>query len=403
MSRLALEVADIFRDHGPAWRAQQAGHLSLEQLKVMSAIERCRTAALGGHVAQCPDCGHSEIAYNSCRNRHCPKCQGAAAKQWLAAREAELLPVEYYHVVFTLPAPIAQLAYTNKAVVYGLLFQAAAETLLTIAADPKHLGARIGVTAVLHTWGSALTHHPHLHCIVPGGGIAPDGERWVACRPGFFLPVRVLSRLFRRLFCEQLAAAHQAGELTCLGEHAALAHPQAFADWLAPLRQREWVVYAKRPFAGPAAVLAYLSRYTHRVAIANSRLIAVDEQGVTFQFKDYRAKGRCRYKPMTLPVEEFMRRFLLHVLPTGFHRIRHYGLLANAARRDNLARARALLAAPLSPLIAVPVSTAAPGAADRLSDDARRCPCCGAPMVIVERFERGHAPRAPPPAMQAAA
>jgi len=403
VSRLALEVADIFRDHGPAWRAQQAGHLSLEQLKVMSAIERCRTAALGGHVAQCLDCGHSEIAYNSCRNRHCPKCQGAAAKQWLAAREADLLPVEYYHVVFTLPAPLAQLAYHNKALVYGLLFQAAAETLLTIAADPKHLGARIGVTAVLHTWGSALTHHPHLHCIVPGGGIAPDGERWVACRPGFFLPVRVLSRLFRRLFCEQLAAAHQAGELTCFGEHAQLADAQAFADWLAPLRQREWVVYAKRPFAGPAAVLAYLSRYTHRVAIANSRLIAVEEQGVTFQFKDYRAKGRCRYKPMTLPVEEFMRRFLLHVLPRGFHRIRHYGLLANATRVENLARARALLAAPLSPLIAVPLTSGEAVAEDRLSDNARPCPCCGAPMVIVERFARGHAPRAPPPAMQAAA
>jgi len=403
VSRLALEVADIFRDHGPAWRAQQAGHLSLEQLKVMSAIERCRTAALGGHVAQCLDCGHSEIAYNSCRNRHCPKCQGAVAKQWLAAREADLLPVEYYHVVFTLPAPLAQLAYHNKALVYGLLFQAAAETLLTIAADPKHLGARIGVTAVLHTWGSALTHHPHLHCIVPGGGIAPDGERWVACRPGFFLPVRVLSRLFRRLFCEQLAAAHQAGELTCFGEHAQLADAQAFADWLAPLRQREWVVYAKRPFAGPAAVLAYLSRYTHRVAIANSRLIAVEEQGVTFQFKDYRAKGRCRYKPMTLPVEEFMRRFLLHVLPRGFHRIRHYGLLANATRVENLARARALLAAPLSPLIAVPLTSGEAVAEDRLSDNARPCPCCGAPMVIVERFARGHAPRAPPPAMQAAA
>jgi len=403
VSRLALEVADIFRDHGPAWRAQQAGHLSLEQLKVMSAIERCRTAALGGHVAQCPDCGHREIAYNSCRNRHCPKCQGAVAKQWLAAREADLLPVEYYHVVFTLPAPLAQLAYHNKALVYGLLFQAAAETLLTIAADPKHLGARIGVTAVLHTWGSALTHHPHLHCIVPGGGIAPDGERWVACRPGFFLPVRVLSRLFRRLFCEQLAAAHQAGELTCFGEHAQLADAQAFADWLAPLRQREWVVYAKRPFAGPAAVLAYLSRYTHRVAIANSRLIAVEEQGVTFQFKDYRAKGRCRYKPMTLPVEEFMRRFLLHVLPRGFHRIRHYGLLANATRVENLARARALLAAPLSPLIAVPLTSGEAVAEDRLSDNARPCPCCGAPMVIVERFARGHAPRAPPPAMQAAA
>jgi hypothetical protein len=403
MPRPALEVADIFRDHGPAWRRQQAGHLSLGQLKAMSAIERCRTAALGGHVAQCPDCGHAEIAYNSCRNRHCPKCQGTVAKQWLAAREADLLPVEYYHVVFTLPAPIGQLAYHNKAVVYGLLFAAAAETLLAIAADPKHLGARIGVTAVLHTWGSALTHHPHLHCIVPGGGIALDGTRWVACRPGFFLPVRVLSRLFRRLFCEQLASAYQAGELLCVGEQAQLADAQAFAEWLQPLRQREWVVYAKRPFAGPEAVLAYLSRYTHRVAIANSRLISVDAQGVTFRFKDYRAKGRCRYKPMTLAAAEFMRRFLLHVLPPGFHRIRHYGLLANATRIAKLARARALLAAPLSPLIAVPVSAAESGAADHLSDDARRCPRCGAPMVIIERFERGHAPRAPPSAMRKAA
>lgn len=365
----------------------------------MSAIERCRTAALGGHVAQCPDCGHSEIAYNSCRNRHCPKCQGAVARQWLAEREADLLPVEYYHVVFTLPASIGQLAYHNKAVVYGLLFAAAAETLLTIAADPKHLGARIGVTAVLHTWGSALTHHPHLHCIVPGGGIALDGERWVACRPGFFLPVRVLSRLFRRLFCEKLAAAYQAGALRCIGEHVELAKPTAFADWLRPLRQRAWVVFAKRPFAGPEAVLAYLSRYTHRVAIANSRLIAVDAQGVTFKFKDYRAKGRCRYKPMTLPVAEFMRRFLLHVLPSGFHRIRHFGLLANASRVANLARARGLLASPLSPLIAVPVSTGEGGAEARPSEQARPCPCCGAPMRIIERFERGHAPRAPPPLM----
>jgi hypothetical protein len=403
MPRPALEVADIFRDHGPAWRREQAGHLSLGQLKAMSAIEHCRTAALGGHVAQCPDCGHSEIAYNSCRNRHCPKCQGAVAKQWLAAREADLLPVAYYHVVFTLPAPIGQLAYHNKAVVYGLLFAAAAETLLTLAADPRHLGARIGVTAVLHTWGSALTHHPHLHCIVPGGGIALDGERWVACRPGFFLPVRVLSRLFRRLFCEKLAAAYQAGELLCVGEQAALADPHAFADWLRPLRQREWVVYAKRPFAGPEAVLAYLSRYTHRVAIANSRLIGVDAQGVTFQFKDYRAKGRCRYQPMTLPVAEFMRRFLLHVLPSGFHRIRHYGLLANATRVANLARARELLAAPLSPLIAVPVSTGEEVAEDHLTDNARRCPCCGALMHIIDRFERGHAPRAPPPRMARAA
>jgi hypothetical protein len=403
MPRQALEVADIFRDHAPAWRREQAGHLSLGQLKVMSAIEHCRTAALGGHVEQCPDCGHTHIAYNSCRNRHCPKCQGAVARQWLAAREADLLPVEYYHVVFTLPAPIGQIAYHNKAVIYALLFQAAAETLLTIAADPKHLGARIGLTMVLHTWGSALTHHPHVHCIVPGGGISLDGERWVACRCGFFLPVRVLSRLFRRLFCEKLAAAHRAGELQFFGEHQALEAPGAFAAFLKPLRQIDWVVYAKRPFAGPQAVLAYLSRYTHRVAIANSRLIAVDDQGVTFKWKDYRAKGRCRYGHMTLPVAEFMRRFLLHILPLGFHRIRHYGLLANAARRENLARARALLAAPLSPLIAAPVLASEDVAHDTPADNARPCPCCGAPLIIIETFARGHAPRAPPSAIGEAA
>jgi hypothetical protein len=403
VSRQALEVADIFRDHGPAWRREQAGHLSLDQLKVMSAIEHCRTAALGGHVAQCPDCGHTQIAYNSCRNRHCPKCQGAAAKKWLAAREADLLAVEYYHVVFTLPAPIGQIAYTNKAVIYGLLFQAAAETLLTIAADPKHLGARIGLTLVLHTWGSALTHHPHVHGIVPGGGISLDGKRWVACRRGFFLPVRVLSRRFRRLFCEKLLTAYQAGELKFFGEHQPLEQAEAFAAFLNPLRTIDWVVYAKRPFAGPEAVLAYLSRYTHRVAIANSRLLALDERRVTFQFKDYRAKGRCRYKPMTLPVAEFMRRFLLHVLPCGFHRIRHYGLLANATRVENLARARELLATPLSPLIAEPGLAPADGVAVAPSDNAHPCPCCGAPMVIIEIFASGHAPRAPPSAMDKAA
>jgi len=403
MPRQALEVADIFRDHGPAWRREQAGHLSLEQLKVMSAIEHCRTAALGGHVEQCSDCGHTQIAYNSCRNRHCPKCQGAVAKQWLAARQADLLPAEYYHVVFTLPAPIAQIAYTNKAAIYGLLLQAAAETLLTIAADPKHLGARIGLTLVLHTWGSALTHHPHVHGIVPGGGISLDGERWVACRRGFFLPVRVLSRLFRRLFCEKLATAHRAGELKFFGEHAGLSDARAFGEWLAPLRKIDWVVYAKRPFAGPEAVLAYLSRYTHRVAIANSRLLACGERGVTFKFKDYRAKGRCRYKAMTLPVTEFMRRFLLHVLPRGFHRIRYYGLLANAARVENLARARELLAAPASPLIAVPVATGEDIAQQTPTENARPCPCCGAPMVIIETFVSGHPPRAPPSAMGEAA
>jgi hypothetical protein len=281
LSRSSLEVADIFRDHGPAWRRANVGHVSLGQLKVMSAIECCRTAALGGHVARCEKCEHTHIAYNSCRNRHCPRCQGAAAREWLADCEAELLPVPYYHVVFTLPAEIGDIAYQNKAEIYAILFKAAAETLITIAADPRHLGARIGLTAVLHTWGSALTHHPHVHCIVPGGGLSlacsrqrSGGERWISCRPGFFLPVRVLSRLFRRLFLEKLAAAHDAGRLRFFGNHARLIEPSAFAVYLAPLRKVEWVVYAKRPFAGPQAVLAYLSRYTHRVAIANSRLIA---------------------------------------------------------------------------------------------------------------------------------
>src|SRR6202521_1978254 len=312
MSRPALEVADIFRDHGAAWRRANAGHVSLDQMKVMSAIERCRTAALGGHVARCVDCAHTVIAYNSCRNRHCPKCQGAAAREWLAEREAELLPVGYFHVVFTLPGPIADIAYQNKTAIYGLLFKAAAETTLAIAADPKHLGARIGITAVLHTWGSAMTHHPHLHMIVPGGGIALDGQRWVSCRPGFFLPVRVLSRLFRRLMLEKLLAAHQAGSLQFLGSHAHLADAKAFSALLAPLGKKRWFVYAKRPFAGPKAVLAYLSRYTHRVAISNRRLIALNERSVSSRVKDYRTDAPSRYTTMTLVVAEFIRRFLIH-------------------------------------------------------------------------------------------
>src|SRR5436853_2264392 len=335
MARPVLEVADIFRDHGPAWRRANAGHVSLGQLKVMSAIESCRTAALGGHVARCEKCAHTQISYNSCRNRHCPKCQGAAAKDWLAARQADLLPVDYFHVIFTLPAEIAPIAYQNKAVVYDLLFRATAETLLTIAADPRHLGAHLGFTAVLHSWGSAMTHHPHLHMIVPAGGISLDGSRWVPCRPGFFLPVRVLSRLFRRLFLERLTAAHQ--QLAFFGQHAPLANAQAFATYLAPLHKTEWVVYSKRPFGGPEAVLAYLSRYTHRVAIANSRLIAFDQHGVTFRWKDYRIEGRERHKLMTLTTDEFIRRFLIHVLPRGFHRIRHYGLLAKTACADAIA------------------------------------------------------------------
>jgi hypothetical protein len=384
-----LEVAEIFRDRGPAWRRANAGHVSLEQLKVMSAIESCRTAALGGHVARCEDCAYTSIAYNSCRNRHCPKCQGAAAKQWLAAREADLLPVPYYHVVFTLPGPIADIAYQNKAVIYDILFKVSAEAMLTIAADPKHLGARIGITSVLHTWGSAMTHHPHVHMIVPGGGISPDGQRWVSCRPGFFLPVRVLSRLFRRLFLEKLMAAHDAGRLHFFGNHAPLADAQAFAAYLAPLRRAEWVVYAKRPFGGPEAVLAYLSRYTHRVAISNSRLIACDKQSVTFKWKDYRAKGRERQKIMTLAANEFIRRFLSHVLPTGFHRIRHYGLFASGTRADNIARARELLA------VAKPDGQPTATAIDHSKPS---CPCCGGRMVIIEIFARGATPRHQPTA-----
>lgn len=388
MGRPALEVADIFRSHGPAWRAQEAGHLSLGQLKVMSAIEQCRTAALGGHALHCDACDHQEISYNSCRNRHCPKCQALAAQRWLEARQADLLPVEYYHVVFTLPESISAFAYANKAAIYRLLFDVAAETLTTIAADPKHLGAQIGATLVLHTWGSALTHHPHVHGIVPGGGLSPDGERWVACRRGFFLPVRVLSRQFRRRFIEELENLHREGELRFFGAHAGLANAVAFDRWLAPLRSCEWVVYAKRPFAGPEAVLAYLSRYTHRVAISNRRLVAADKNGVSFRWKDYRAKGRTRHKTMTLAAGEFMRRFLLHVLPAGFHRIRHYGLLANAGRRENLVRVRALLDAPRPEPAKNEV--AVPPAPTFV------CRCCGAVMRVVEFVMRQQPIRAPP-------
>ena len=399
MSRPALEVADIFRAHGPAWREAKAGHVSLGQLKVMSAIESCRTAALGGHVARCEKCSHTQISYNSCRNRHCPKCQGAAAKEWLAEREAELLPVPYYHVVFTLPAAIADIAYQNKAVIYDLLFKASAETLTTIAADPKHLGARIGVLSVLHTWGSALTHHPHVHMIVPGGGISLDGEKWVSCRPGFFLPVRVLSRLFRRLFLEKLVAAHQAGELQFFGNHAALTDAQAFAAYLAPLRNSEWVVYSKRPFGGPKEVLRYLARYTHRVAISNRRLIALDDNGVTFKWKDYRIEGCERYKVMTLATNEFIRRFLIHVLPDGFHRIRYYGLLASTTRAENIARARELLAVPILPIEAI--KDASTEAAEPQTPE-HPCPCCGGRMIIIEVFARGCSPQYRPTAPVAA-
>jgi putative transposase/transposase-like zinc-binding protein len=392
MSRPAWEVADIFHRHGPAWRSANAGHVSLGQLKVMSAIENCRTAALGGHVARCENenCGHTQIAYNSCRNRHCPKCQGAAAREWLAEREAELLPVPYFHVVFSLPARIADIAYHNKAAIYDILFKASAETLITIAADPKHLGARIGVLSVLHTWGSALTHHPHVHMIVPGGGFSLDGKSWVSCRPSFLLPVHVLSRLFRRLFLEKLVAVHRAGALQFFGNHAPLKDAQAFAAYLAPLRNSEWVVYSKRPFGGPKEVLRYLARYTHRVAISNRRLIACDDKGVTFKWKDYRIEGPERSKVMTLATHEFIRRFLMHVLPAGFHRIRYYGFLTSQTRARNVARIRKLLALPLIPIDAIKAANAKP---EQPKAPQHPCPCCGGRMRIIETFLRGQQPK----------
>src|SRR5205085_5602989 len=341
--RRALEVADVFRRHGAAYREAHAGHLSRGQRRVIGAIETCRSAALGGHVEQCNGCGELRIAYNSCRNRHCPKCQGLARAQWLADRRLDLLPVPYFHVVFTVPALVAAIALQNKTVVYDILFNAAAETIRVISADPKHLGAETGMIALLHTWGQTLTHHPHVHCIVPGGGLASDG-RWIGCRPAFFLPVRVLSRLYRRLFLERLRAAFDKGELEFFGNLVGLIEASAFTRYIAPLHKIEWNVYAKRPFGGPKQVLEYLGRYTHRVAIANSRLIACENGRVHFRWKDYRADNHS--KVMTLEADEFMRRFLLHVLPKGFRRIRHIGFLANSCRTAKLATIRAALHAP---------------------------------------------------------
>ena len=394
MPRPRLEIADIFRRYGPAWRRANAGHVSLGQLKVMSAIEACRTEALGGHVAGCAKCGHHHIAYNSCKNRHCPKCQGPAARDWMAARTEDLLPVEYFHVVFTMPAEIAQIAYWNPKAVYGLLFRASAQTVTTIAADPKRLGAKVGITSVLHTWGSALTHHPHIHMIVPGGGLSLDGTKWVACRPGFFLHVRVLARLFRRLFLEGLMELHHADQLTFFGDLDRLAQADNFAQWLAPFRKSEWVVYAKPPFGGPEAVLSYLSRYTHRVAISNNRLVSADAKTVAFRWKDYRIKRGDRQKVMRLATPEFIRRFLIHVLPDGFHRIRHYGLLASSARKTNIARIRAILG------VHRPEETTELQPEPEITPLTLRepCPCCGGPMRVIEIFRRGQIPmsRAPP-------
>ena len=394
MPRPTLEVADIFRDHGAAWRAANAGHVSLGQLKVMSATERCRTAALGGHVARCENsaCGHTLIAYNSCRNRHCPKCQAAASREWLAEREAELLPVPYFHVVYTLPAELRDIAYQNKAVVYGLLMQAAAETTLAIAADPKRLGAKIGITAVLHTWGSAMTHHPHVHMIVPGGGLSADGSRWITARPDFLLHVNVLSTLFRGKFIAMLSEAYARGRLTFHTQLAALLDAKRFKRFLGALRHTRWVVHCKPPFAGPEQVLRYLSRYTHRVAISNRRLIAADDGSVSFHWKDYRVEGPKRWKTMALHPHEFIRRFLLHVLPKGFHRIRHYGLFANGNRAAAIAKARELLA------VAPPLPKPKPEPTASAGDEEPRilaspCPCCGGRMHIIETIAAGATPK----------
>lgn len=396
MMRTSVEVADIFNLAGPAYRAVHAGHLSLQQLKVMSAIEHCRTAALGGHVEACEDCGQWRVAYNSCRNRHCPKCQGSAARTWLAERQADLLPVGYFHVVFTLPAEIADIAFQNKAAVYDLLFRAASQTMLTIAADPKHLGARIGITAVLHTWGSAMMHHPHIHMIVPGGGISADGSRWIASRAAFLLPVTVLGKLFRRLFVSQLIALFDAKQLGFFGSNTHLADRSAFLRHLAPARNKAWIVYAKAPFAGPEAVLNYLSRYTHRVAISNRRLVSFDANTVVFGYKDYRRDKGNQRQLMTLPTGEFIRRFLLHVLPRGFHRIRHYGLLSSGTRKTNLAFIRRLLGQPLNVQNQQPPDEPGQAADNQNKDHIPPCACCGGRIVIIERFARWTQPRAPP-------
>ena len=394
MTRPQLEISDIFRQHGHKWRNNHQGHVSLNQLKIMTAIENCRTDVLGGHQPYCSSCKLTHIAYNSCRNRHCPKCQASSAKRWLEARQAQLLPVDYYHLVFTLPKEIANIAYYNKSIMYGLLLKVAAQTLLIIGADEKRLGAKLGVTFVLHTWGSAMTHHPHVHGIVPGGGLSMDGKQWISSKSGFFLPVRVLSRLFRRLYLEKLLEAYQHNQLAFFGENKALEEEQFFLKWLTPLRKKEWVVYAKRPFAGPKAVFTYLSRYTHRVAISNSRLVKSDDKEVTFRCKNYRAKASKRYRTMSLSIDEFIRRFLLHALPSGFQRIRHYGLIANTTCKANLAKARRLLN--VKEPVVKPPALVDDKYLPQMTQVVFTCPKCGEPMIVTDILISRLKPRAPP-------
>jgi len=388
VERPKIELADIIRQHGDSYRAQHETQLSSTQRRVMQAIASCRTAELGGHVESCDDCGHQRISYNSCRNRHCPKCQSLARAQWIEDRQSELLPCPYFHVVFTLPEEIAAIAYQNKALVYNLLFAATADTLLTIAADPKHLGAQIGFFAVLHTWGQQLTHHPHLHCVVPGGGLSDDGERWIGCRPGFFLPVRVLSRFFRRRFLELLKQAFDLDQLQFFSALEELREREAFQRYLEPLRHKEWVVYAKAPFAGPQQVLDYLGRYTHRVAISNSRLLTIEDGHVTFRYKDYH-DGDAQ-KTMSLTADEFIRRFVLHVLPPGFHRIRYYGFLGNRHRKEKLEQCRQLLhvVPELAPKTDTAASTNYRDRYEALTGVSLHiCPACRrGRMLIIEQF-----------------
>ena len=392
MDRSTLTVGDIFRRYGDAYRDTATRALPTPQRRVMAAIESCRTAALGGHVERCDRCDHTRVWYNSCRNRHCPSCQSLARAAWIDDRTADLLDCEYFHVVFTVPQAIAEIAAQNKAVVYGLLFRATADTLRIIAADPRHLGATIGFFAVLHTWGQTLTHHPHLHCVVPGGGLSPDGTRWIACRPGFFLPVRVLSRLFRRRFLEALQEAFDAGQLHFSGSLQALSVPSRFAAHLQPARQTDWVVYAKRPFGGPQQVLDYVGRYTHRVAIANQRLLDMDDGHVRFRYKNYRAAPAQAPQTMTLDAPEFIRRVLLHVLPSGFHRIRYYGWLGHRQRTETLARCRQLLGTTGAPPIAdepPPPSDYRDRYASLTGVSLRRCPrCVDGHMIVVECLQR---------------
>ena len=395
-------MADVLRRHGEAYRLAHAGHLGRVEKRVMGAITACRTSALGGHVEACDDCGTTRVAYNSCRNRHCPKCQGAARQAWLAARKAELLPVPYFHIVFTVPAPIAAMAFQNKAIVYAILFRAASAAMNRLAANPRRLGAGIGGMAVLHTWGQALTHHPtanaqhlsgHLHCVVPGGGLSPDSTRWIAGSQTFFLPVKPLAKLFRRLFLEHLQASFDAGDLKFFNDLATLADPAAFKDQIAAMRRINWVVYAKKPFGGPAQVLAYLGRYTHRVAIANSRLVGLNDDHVAFSWKDYRQNGAA--KIMRLTPDEFIRRFLLHTLPDGFHRIRHFGFMANSHRAEKLALCQSLLAVQREPTAShnaePPSAPADPQAKADSSPSARplpACPDCGGTMRIIRDCPR---------------